>query len=495
MILLTKNCYASSSEFVEMINILGIPRYNVFGDELNEYIYNNYQEFIYGYPEMITSRQRWKKTESGKWSRNGEKGEYFILGRDYYGDIAYNFFFPVDRVPETTPDKWQYCIFDGAEQSWIDKAKYNYIEQINHMLNSKIYFDKIDFENNTTDPNCLIEYNITPLQIGKNKCKLDVLSTWKTYGSIITKRKINGIWWTAVFRIKPMSANAKLKSSINLDKEIYEMSSTQDEIKISLNATANVIDLEGYANQNHVKEINTKIYIDGKEVSEFSSSKALTNSRNINITINRKDLKEGNNIVEIVNKSYLRTEFAIDGLIKDLSKKTIQINVKKQKPKDPLQLKDTKKLIKEDDFKVENPFLYYDIPVFQAGQYIIVKLKFKDSIDKIVVDDGIRLEKIGENKYLLIKKIPLETVSSITSIKEAREQTGNYFNIKRSDLGNKINEEYGINFKYYYKDFEYKNKIQYEVYGDILNNFNYQTIFKNNINTILLNEWIKDEKR
>ncbi len=484
--------YASSSEFIEMINILGVPRYNVFGDELNEYIYNNYQEFVYGYPEMIIKRQRWKATSSGKWIRNGEKGEYFMLGRDYSGSIAYNFFFPVDRVPETTPDRWNYCVFEGTTESWINKSKYNYIEQINHMLNSNIWFDKIDFANNTTDPNCLIEYNITPSKIGKDKCMLDVLSTWKTYGSVITKRKINGIWWTAVFRIKPMSANAKLKNFIITDKDKYTMESIEDKIKIDIKSGSNVIDLEGYANQNHIKEINTKIFVNGKEVSVFSVSKSLNNEKNINIILNRNDLVEGKNKVIIKNESYLRTEFAIDGLIKDVSEKIIEIDVKKAKPKDPLQDKETKKLIKENEYKVETPYMYHENPIFQAGQYMIIKLVFNDKIENLTINSDVKIEKINDKTYIIVNKIPLNTESTLTSVKDARNQLGNYFNIKSSDIGNKINSEKSLEIIYSYQGFEYKNIINYEIYGDILNNFNYQSKFINNNKRIIkYDEWIE----
>ena len=486
--------YANSKEFIDMINIIGVPRYNVFGEELNEQIYNNYQEFVYGAPERITQRQRWKNVYNGKWIRNGIKGEYFILGRDYNGNLSYNFFFPVDRVPTETPDRWNYCEFSGASASWQDKNKFIYSEQIDHMLNSNILFDKIDFENNTTDPHTLVEYNITPRSIGTNKCMLDVASTWKTYGSIVTKRKINGIWWTAVFRIKPMSANATIENFIKVDKEKYIIDSEEDNVKIKINTGTEVKNLTGYAKAKHIKNINTKIIVNGKEIESFSTKQNLINSKEVIVTLNRVDLKEGLNKIKIVNESYLETAFSIDGLLKDITFKEIIIDVKKQKPKDPLQNIDTQKLIKKDDYCVESPYKYIDVPMFQAGQYMISKLIFSDKIDKLETTDETTIKKVKDNIYLIVKKIPLNEESTISSVKEARENVGNYFDIKDKNLNEKLKNSKSLNITYNYKGFEYKNKIEYEICGDIINNFNFQSKYDDiERQNILISEWINNE--
>ena len=288
---------------------------------------------------------------------------------------------------------------------------------------------------------------------------LDVASTWKTYGSIVTKRKINGIWWTAVFRIKPMSANATIENFIKVDKEKYIIDSEEDNVKIKINTGTEVKNLTGYAKAKHIKNINTKIIVNGKEIESFSTKQNLINSKEVIVTLNRVDLKEGLNKIKIVNESYLETAFSIDGLLKDITFKEIIIDVKKQKPKDPLQNINTQKLIKKDDYCVESPYKYIDVPMFQAGQYMISKLIFSDKIDKLETTDETTIKKVKDNIYLIVKKIPLNEESTISSVKEARENVGNYFDIKDKNLNEKLKNSKSLNITYNYKGFEYKNKI------------------------------------
>lgn len=69
----------------------------------------------------------------GKWLSGGKRGEYYLLGRGYSGQTVANVYFPVDGTPEVTPDKWNYVYTAGAYNSWMDKSKYKYEEQLNYM--------------------------------------------------------------------------------------------------------------------------------------------------------------------------------------------------------------------------------------------------------------------------------------------------------------------------------------------------------------------------
>lgn len=44
----------------------------------------------------------------GAYNGSGVRGEYNLLGRDYSGNIINNYYFPVDALPETTPENWWY---------------------------------------------------------------------------------------------------------------------------------------------------------------------------------------------------------------------------------------------------------------------------------------------------------------------------------------------------------------------------------------------------
>ena len=151
-------CFGISNDFKFVIDTIGIPRYNVLGEEINEEVYYTYNVFSYSSPIKISNTiQRFKEVKgNGKWTKNGGaykgagiQGEYDILGRDYSGNYIYNVYFPVDAIPETTPDKWNYITVSGASSSWGDSNKYKYKEQLEYMKNSKLMFDSINYSNNT----------------------------------------------------------------------------------------------------------------------------------------------------------------------------------------------------------------------------------------------------------------------------------------------------------------------------------------------------------
>ncbi len=165
-----KYCYCISDDFKFMIDTVGIPEYNVLGEAINEQIYNVYNIIVYSDPIKImekTNRQRFKNVEKdGKWTENGTnlKGEYYILGTSYSGDLVTNVYFPVDFVAETTPDNWNFLYNEKALKSWNNVNNYKVIEQLEYMKNSNIHFDEIDYNNGTCNSYNLIEYDIMQIK-------------------------------------------------------------------------------------------------------------------------------------------------------------------------------------------------------------------------------------------------------------------------------------------------------------------------------------------
>ena len=138
--------YGISEDFKFVIETIGIPRYNVYGKEINEEVYKAYNTFSYGWPEElgVDVGQRWKDSKYGLWAQgigkytgSGTRGEYNLLGKDYSGNIINNYYFPVDYIPTNTPEYWEYCSNPGAIESWNDKNKYKYIIFINYIFFKK----------------------------------------------------------------------------------------------------------------------------------------------------------------------------------------------------------------------------------------------------------------------------------------------------------------------------------------------------------------------
>ncbi len=466
-------CFGISNDFKFVINTIGIPQYNVYGEEINEDIYYTYNIFAYSNPLLMyskTNTQRFKAVpDNGKWTENGGvyrgvgvRGEYYVLGTSYSGFLIDNVYFPVDAIPETTPDNWRYISFAGAYESWFDTNKYKYIDQLDYMKNTNLLFDKLDYVNNVANSYNLVEYNIKPINIGLDKMRLNTCSTWKTMGVISAKRINNkGQIRNAIFATKPMSANANIKSKLIVDNYV-EISENLDNKNILISFGANAINLTTYAKKEHIKEIVSILYIDGKEVAKSINSKVIELNKQISFNINRENFKNNQTLhLEIV--SYMYTEFSVDGLMKDSVKKdiTIQIDPKKVVPVKDLDIKILEN--KKNKYFVKS-FIKTNISeseksygIVEAGRKIALKLVLEDGIDKL---DTIELYLNGKREYLKIldsDQINLNTEevknkafvyfsideklkNTIASWNYLRNESNNYFEIDFKEIGKRVNK-------------------------------------------------------
>ncbi len=518
-ILNIQKVYGITDKFKFVIDTIGIPRYNVYGKEINEEIYNAYNVFSYGWPEELASKegQRWKDSKYGLWSKgtgaytgSGIRGEYNLLGKDYSGNIINNYYFPVDTLPETTPENWVYYSNPGASSSWNDKNKYKYIEQLEYMKNTKLMFNDISSKDNSDNPEKIKEYNITAKMIGFDKARLDVCSTWKTNGIIHTRRKVNGQIRYAVFLTKPMAANADIKSTINVNKNIV-MKSTEDKINIDIEYGANIVNMTGYAKEAHIKEIVSKLSINEKEVDEISGSKTNNVGKKYTLTLTREELvEEKNNIIKVVNNSYSHTEFAVDGLMQNSVEMQINVFVEKEEII-PVKTSEVKILEKDNETLVVRPLAQSNIikeeslGITEAGRYIVLKLNLNDKI-KVSDLENIKVllnnEQIKQfeimssklNKSLVIKlKIPDYTASTIYGWKSLREIYGNYFNINKEEIGKRINEPHNLEVKVTYLGKEYMSLYKLDTIDDYITNINYSfNVDNDTYNSVQsLEQWIE----
>lgn len=512
--------YGISDDFLFVISTIGVPRYNVYGNEINEEIYKAYNVFSYGWPEHLDSNsgQRWKNSKYGLWAKGlgkyngtGVRGEYNLLGRDYSGNIINNYYFPVDVLPTDTPEYWQYYTNPGAAQSWNDKNKYKYVEQLEYMKNTKLLFNDISSRDNADNPGKIKEYNITALNIGLDKARLDVSSTWKTNGIIHTRRKVGNNIRYAVFLTNPMAADANVQANIGSLLMGFSMKSKEDKINIPITYGASIINMKGYAKEEHVKEITSKLYVNGKLVDKISGSKTDTVGKKYSLTLTRDELIENEyNNIQIVNQSYAHTEFAVDGLMQDRKVRNIRVFVNKKEIV-PLKINSVKVLEKESNNLVVRPLAQFKEShesqgVTEAGKYLAIKtdinekIKYENLSDiKLYFDDmeisDIEVQKSElNNKVCIIFKIPNYIESSIFGWKSLRQLYGNYFDINENDIGKRINEPHEINIKTKYEDKDHEITIKVDTIDDYITNINYR--YTNSINqdkgVIELRRWLEE---
>lgn len=329
--------YAYSNGFEYMINAIQIKSINVNGKKLNEEIYEKYNLFVYGSPLNVSSqKQKWKTTKNGNWTLNGGawrgsgiRGEYWILGEDYTGKLVHNEIYPDDYNSGTSPLNWNYREIKDALDSWNDMTKYQYVVQRDYMLNSKL-------------SRFGIEYDLTPLNIGLNKAKVESYATWKSAGSIYTEKPGEGnVYWVATFSIKPMAADAKLYSTITLPNgNEYIVKKDEDMIEIPLSFGAYVEGLNDYAKAEHIKVIESQLKVNGVNKNVISENKKTNISKEDIIVINRKDYNSDEITIELECNSFLSTYFISDPTMYATTKEYIKVKFENEKIENPIIKKD-----------------------------------------------------------------------------------------------------------------------------------------------------------
>lgn len=491
-------CFGISSDFKFVIDTIGIPRYNVLGDEINEEIYYAYNIFSYSDPVAVsyrTTKQRFKQVmDKGKWTLNagsyknfGVRGEYDILGTDYSGNYIYNVYFPVDAIPETLPDKWRYISVQGAISSWIDSSKFKYSEQLEYMKNSNLLFDTIDYSRGTIDPYNLKEYNISANKIGLDKVVLNTAATWKTYG-IVSINRINnkGNVRYATLAVKPMAASANISSYINSNDKII-LDENSDEVIINIEFGASAINLNNYAKKEHIKEIYCDLYINNKKVSSVIDSRIDKVSKKYIYKISRSEFEVGTYTLNINSNSYLYTEFYVDGLMRDKKSKniTIQIEPKKVVPIENIDVKVLEKhsnryyikdMIQTTSTKKEN-----SKGIIEKEKHIALNLKKgninieKENIKVIIDKEEVEFTVIKEadDNMILDVKVPNNIETSILSWSSYREDIQNYLDIDFDNIGNRISNCNKLKVSYIENEKEYTNEILFDTIDSYKSNLNF----------------------
>lgn len=522
----SNHSYALSTNFKFVIDTVGIPRYNVLNEEINEDVYYTYNVFSYGKPQAlmgVVNNQRWSNSKYGFWTKgagpykgSGTRGEYNFLGRSYSGSTVHNYYFPFDSIPTVSPEKWSFYTNPGAAESWTDTGNYKYKEQLEFMKKSKLLFNDLSTAERAMNPAYIKTYNMSASSIGLSKAKLDASSTWKTNGVIYVRRLISGVIWGAIFATPPMAANAKFITAIESSNN-FVLDEKTDEILIPIKYSGLVSNATGYADKKHVKKLNIKLYINNVEVQETSGSKTMSVGNEYMLKVTRKEFPPNETYsVKIIVDGYLHTEFAVDGLMQHQSQKTINLKVE-EKMIVKVESNEMQNLSKITEKWVVSPLAQtYEEYINQnnkgfteAGRYVAIKLNLNvPSIGitdtKVYINSEEVKEKLiyditltGEKIYAISFKIPGKLTTSLYGWYSLRELKGNYFNVDPLEILSRKKAAHilKITFKYNNKDYE-------EVFNfDTLDNYmlNLNQIIKTgiaNINKVQeskdLKDWLKD---
>lgn len=319
------NSYAYSNGFLYMIKAMNIDMNNVNGLTINEEIYEKYNLIVYGSPTTVNdSKQRWKATQDGNWTKNsgawngvGEQGEYWILGQDFSGKSVHNEKFPDDYNSGTSPLNWNYRTIVDAEESWSDATKYMYEEQKMYMLTQKL-------------SRFGITYDLTVLDIGLEKVRLENYATWGSAGSVYTEKPGEGnVYWVATFSIPPMAGDARLESVLDLPNgREYTISKDEEEIEIPLYFGAQIEGLSEYAKAEHIQIIESELKINGITTNTVSASETIKISKNGSFIVRKNDYPGMKQIVlNLECNSFAKTYFPSDPVLYSNKNATITINL------------------------------------------------------------------------------------------------------------------------------------------------------------------------
>lgn len=500
----SENVFGISEHFKYVIDTIGIPEYNVYGQSLNEEVYYTYNVFCYGSPKesSLNCSEKFKSVANGKWTDSdtsykgaGTPGEYYYLGREYNGSLVRNVYYPVSFFPDTVPNDWNYQIIEDASSSWKDSSKYKYVEQLEYMKNAPILYDELDFVNRVTNPYNLVNYGISANEIGLNKVRLNTCSTWKTKGILdVVRKDKNGKIRYSIFATEPMAASATVKSNLNA-RDSYTIEEDETVKSIVINFGASVENITDYAKVSHIKEIKSNLYINGELVSTIKGEKTKDILKSYSIILKREDANLYPLYIEV--KSTLYTEFAVDGLMEDGLSKAINVNIKEHIPK--IESADIKLLNKKDNKYFVSNLLRTSTSnncncagIVQAGNHLALKVEThgKDSQFIIYINDSIvqadTIYKSGNTTYLDIQ-VPNEYIT-ISGWNTAREKINNYFNINLEDIGTRCNVPNKLKIKY--------GKSEEIFIFDVIDNYNFNMnyTFKNVLNKEEIEEKLEISK-
>ena len=488
-------CY----DFNSIVDIIGIPRFNINSDEINRDIYEKYSVFVYSNPEKIqelTNLQRFKEVpQKGKYIYNGKRGEFYILGTNLSGEYVYNVYFPVDVIPETLPETWDYLYYKSFEESWNNSYKFK--EQIDYMKNTNLMFDKIDLVNKTCDSYELIEYDIVPSKIGLGKFRLNTAATWKTMGIVTSKRRLkNGSVRDIIFCTKPIALEASIVSKLEVKDEI-NINEDENKKEISIEYGSRAVNLSEYAKPEHIKNITSEIFINGKFIESISGSKTTEVDNKINYVVSRSEnnFDSENIVLKVEVKSYLYTEFLVDGLMYDFKSKEVIVKIAPKKLV-PIKYIKLNLLIKENETLVISPLVQtietkkaQSLGFIEKGRRLAIWLELGLEIEKIkdifVYINGTKckctlLKK--ESTYIIVEPDLGElTYISIAGINTLRNESNNFFEVSKKDIGKRVKvfNKLDIVVQLNITKKEYKYTCNFDVFDNYLNNINYN--YYNNI--------------
>ncbi|MBE5821669.1 MAG: hypothetical protein E7311_03650 [Clostridiales bacterium] len=279
LIMINSYTYAISNEFNKIINTMQVKKYNNLGYEINEEIYYKYKKIVYGSPEELLSNnnQEWTSLENGKWIKNGENGEYKLLGYNVIGEVVVNNYYKKDNEKETiiSPLKWEYLKIN--EDTYFDNTKYKFEDVKEYLLNQNLIYNGV-------------KYNITPNKIGIGNFEVESFPTWQNQGvikvnTIDEDKNIN----EELLYIDPLAPNARAVTQLTYNGRNEYISPVQDYIYLPIKYSIGIGNLGEYAKKEHIKKIVLEIYVKDILTNQINITDNLHSSGTCKVKVYRTD--------------------------------------------------------------------------------------------------------------------------------------------------------------------------------------------------------------
>lgn len=181
-----------------------------------------------------------------------------------------------------------------------------------------------------------ITYDLTASMIGTNKARAESFSTWKTKGSIYTKKiDANGVYWGATFNVPEMAADAKIEARLNpINGTNYKISLEENSISIPIDFGGIVTNMTKYVSSDDIKIIKAELLIDGKTVSNISKEKESSVNGEYTLNVDKRKYNEKSFIEILVKCNVLaETKFKEDIPMYDSKEEVIIIEIEEKEDK------------------------------------------------------------------------------------------------------------------------------------------------------------------
>lgn len=195
-----------------------------------------------------------------------------------------------------------------------------------------------------------ITYDITAQKIGLNKARAESFATWKTKGSIYTKKiDKNGVFWVATFNVPPMAADASLNAILNSKNgQSFNISKEEQSLSISIDFGGIITNMSSFVGKEDIKNISAELLINNQKVKTIQKKESESIEDTYTLNINKENYTKGSTIEILVKCNTIAETYFTNDIPMSNSKEIILlINIENEENKN--KVKDVNKRFESGD--------------------------------------------------------------------------------------------------------------------------------------------------